>query len=139
MPLEPTDVPSRQGINDAIDEAVFDHADPADPDGPHYDSGWITLPLAIGAPTGGETPEYRRIGKIVHLRGRMAFPSIGTGNTVVANLPAGFRPSKLTMWARAENSATNNGRLWVATNGAVTISPQAATTSTSVACTFMVD
>lgn len=137
--LQPTDVPTRTGINNAITTEIAAHASVSNTASQHYDSGWITLPLT-GAFTGvaGEVPQYRRVGKVVMLRGRLT-GTLPVGTTVVANLPAGFIPSALTMWARAENSAANNGRMWVSTAGAVNVSPAAATTSTSVACTFFID
>lgn len=92
--LQPTDVPSRTGINAAISSTVDEHADPLDAAGEHYDSGWQTLVLRANFGISGETPMYRRIGNVIYLRGRV-IPTSGnwtTGNTAFADIPAGFRP-----------------------------------------------
>lgn len=137
--LQPTDVPSRTGINNAITSEIANHASVSNSASQHYDSGWITLPLRSGfSGSPGEVPQYRRVGKLVTIRGRLS-GTIPAGNTAVADVPAGFIPSMLNMWARAENSSTNAGRLWVSPSGAVNVSPAAATTTSSVACTYMVD
>lgn len=139
MPLQPTDVPSRAGIQAAIDEAVDNHASTTDALGEHYDSGWLTLTLRGGfTGSAGEIPQIRRVGKIVSIRGRLT-GTMNVGTSTVADVPGGFAPSVLNMWARAENSATNNGRMWVGGAGTVNVSPAANTTSTSVACTYMID
>lgn len=141
--LQPTDVPSRTGINNAITTEIEDHASTTDVNGQHYDSGWISLPLGTNIVASGETPQYRRLGKIVQLRGRLdlstgSFPS--PGPTVVATLPTGFRPSSLSMWALAGTTPATSGRFWVATNGQVNVSPAAAVAdAVSVACSFMID
>ena len=56
------------------------------------DSGWKTLPLAEGLEAYGSTqiPQYRKIGKIVFVRG--AVKGI-TATGTIATLPAGYRPA----------------------------------------------
>lgn len=56
------------------------------------DTGWLTLPLASGITQGtyAGTPQYRKIGKHVFLRGSISFTA--AANVTIANLPAGFYP-----------------------------------------------
>lgn len=55
------------------------------------DSGWLNLPLGSGIIVdGGLTPQYRKIGNRVFIRGSVK--NIVTGNTVIGTLPVGFRP-----------------------------------------------
>lgn len=58
------------------------------------DSGWINLTLNSGWTMNdyaAEVPQYRKIGKIVYLRG-LVNATTAAGN-IIATLPAGFRPS----------------------------------------------
>lgn len=55
------------------------------------DSGWLNLPLGSGIIVdGGLTPQYRKIGNRVFIRGSVK--NIVAGNTVIGTLPVGFRP-----------------------------------------------
>lgn len=56
------------------------------------DTGWITLPLLNGVqPFLDEfPPQYRRIGNMVHIRGRVQ--NVTQETLYIANLPEGFRP-----------------------------------------------
>lgn len=58
-----------------------------------YDTGWITLPLTNGVLPYLEDfpPQYRRIGNMVHVRGRIT--NVTQETTYAATLPAGFRPT----------------------------------------------
>lgn len=61
---------------------------------PFSDSGWIPLPLAnswvdYGAPY--PPPAFRKIAGVVYVRGLLKNGTV-TNNTVMATLPAGFRP-----------------------------------------------
>lgn len=139
--LQPGDVPSRSGINNAITSEIANHASLTDVNGLHYDSGWIDIPLRAGYTSSGEVPRYRRIGRQVFLRGRLA-PTAGTFaanvQVVVGDLPANFRPNPLTVWALAGSSGTlSGGRWWVDTTGAINIHPQNATANVSVATTYL--
>ena len=60
------------------------------------DTGWIDLPLDSGvqAYNSNQTPKYRKIGKIVFLRG--AVTNILERNTIIGTLPAGFRPATVS-------------------------------------------
>ena len=57
------------------------------------DTGWQTLPLASGVSVGlyAGTPQYRRIGNHVFLRGSVSFTASSSGVTI-ANLPTGCFP-----------------------------------------------
>lgn len=142
MPLQPSGVPSRAAIQAAIDEAVAAHASTIDPNSQHYDSGWADIPLRAAYATSGETPRYRRIGRSVYLRGRLA-PSGGgafAANTtvIVGDIPGGFRPNPLHVFALAGSTGTlSGGRFWVDTSGQINVQPQNATTNISVACTYL--
>lgn len=117
-----TDVPSRSGINNAIQSTMDEHASTTTSTSLHYDSGWIALPLRAGFVVSGETPRYRRIGDIVFIMGRIA-PSGGgnfaTGQYAVADLPAGFRPTIGLVMFPLMGSTGGAGRLWYDTSGVV--------------------
>lgn len=58
------------------------------------DTGWIDLPLNSGWTMNdyeSEKPQYRKIGKVVYLRGLVNATSAAAG--AVATLPLGFRPA----------------------------------------------
>lgn len=57
------------------------------------DSGWQNIPLASGITVGSlmKKAQYRKIGKIVQVRGDVA--GITKGGVTIGNLPAGYRPS----------------------------------------------
>lgn len=124
MPLQPSGVPSRSAIQNAIDEAVDVHASTTDTIGLHYDSGWVLLPLRAGFQANGETPMYRRIGSIIFMRGRVSRTSGNwtTSNTAVADLPAGFRPSTSNiLYATTIGSPGVGGRMFVTSAGVVNV------------------
>lgn len=87
------------------------------------DSGWITLPLASGITAYNEanTPQYRKIGKLVIIRGTVK--GVTARNTVIGTLPAGFRPSKANPYVQNTSLGTGNfatqTRLTVTTTGDV--------------------
>lgn len=62
-------------------------------------TAWTPLPLASGivshADNFGFPPQYRKVGDEVQIRGvvRRSSGSFGTGNTLIATLPVGFRPA----------------------------------------------
>jgi len=143
MPLQPSDVPSRSGIQAAINEAVDDHASTIDPLSQHYDTGWQPIPPRAGYQTSGETPQYRRIGEIVLVRGRVQPNPAGNftadATVIVADLPAGARPGALTMWPVAgSTAATSGGRFWFATNGSINVNPDFAPSNVSIAASFAI-
>lgn len=87
------------------------------------DTGWITLPLASGITAYNEanTPQYRKIGNLVVIRGTVK--GITARNTVIGTLTEGFRPTKANPYVQntslgAGNYATQT-RLTVTTTGDV--------------------
>lgn len=54
------------------------------------DTGWLPMTPLLNGWVSVQQPEYRRVGKIVMLRGRV---QSGTAGTNVFVLPAGFRPA----------------------------------------------
>lgn len=84
--------------------------------------GWITLPLTASWVTDTWTPQYRKMpdGQII-LRG-WAVNGTTADNTVIANLPAGYRPQTEPYFICAKpNQSTIQATLSVTTGGAVTI------------------
>lgn len=66
------------------------------------DTGWIDLTLLNGATVqNGFTPRYRRIGKIVIIKGIVT--TVSSADTVVATLPTGFRPSTTHYFVNTKN------------------------------------
>lgn len=66
-----------------------------------YDTGWVDITLNTGFAAGsGASPQVRRIGKVVYVRGQVT-PSSGNFATgtdlVVGTIPAAFRPPR--SWA----------------------------------------
>lgn len=88
-----------------------------------YDSGWIDLPLATGieAYSSNSKPQYRKVGKVVFLRG--VVKGITATGTVIGTLPPGFRPSMATPFVQNTSVRTGNfamyTRMIVSTNGAI--------------------
>lgn len=89
------------------------------------DTGWITLPLASGITAYNEanTPQYRKVGKLVFIRGTVK--GITARNTVIGTLPQGFRPTKANPYVQNTSLGTGNyatqTRLTVTTTGDVKI------------------
>lgn len=141
--LQPTEVPSRTGINNAITSEIADHASTTAPASQHYDSGWQTLTLRAGFQTSSETPQYRKIGVMVYLRGRIAptSGSFSTGGSPVADLPAGFRPTTANeVWATAFGINAIMGRFFIGSGGALTVDPASATAdAVPISCSFIAD
>lgn len=87
------------------------------------DSGWMDLPLADGIKKWSDvnTPQYRRIGKLVFIRG--AVKGITERNIVLGTLPEGFRPSIAAPYPQHTSMRTGNfamfSRLQVSVNGEV--------------------
>lgn len=105
------------------------------------DSGWINLTLVSGfTAVSGETPQYRREGNKVHMRGRIQ-GSYGTSLTACASLPAGYRPPiNETVWMVATNTTANGGRIAIDSAGSIRIGLQtAATLPASVHGYFFID
>lgn len=81
------------------------------------DSGWLTLPLSEGIIAYNEAniPQYRKIGKLVIIRGTVK--GITARNTVIGNLPVGYRPTKANPYV--QNTSLGSGN--VATQTRVTV------------------
>lgn len=83
------------------------------------DSGWINMSLINGWASHGtqwQQPSYRKIGNQIFIRGLI---SGGNNDSICANLPSAYRPSKITYF----NSASGEGvaRGTISTNGNLTI------------------
>lgn len=88
------------------------------------DTGWLTLPLAEGiCDYGGSTPQYRKIGNVVFVRG--AVQNVLDKNTVVAALPEGCRPSVSHNYIQNTSMRPSylgmNARLAVKSNGDIVV------------------
>lgn len=89
------------------------------------DSGWITLPLAEGITAYNEAniPEFRKVGKIVFLRGTVK--GVTARNTVIGNLPEGYRPNKAHPYPQNTSSITGGiatmSRMVVTTTGDIQV------------------
>lgn len=71
------------------------------------DSGWIDLPLsdAVQAYSDDLKPKYRKIGKEVFLTG--VIKGITAANTVLATLPAGYRPVRQSYFIGGSATMSN--------------------------------
>lgn len=86
------------------------------------DSGWIDLPLNTGWTMNDydtEKPQYRKVGKVVMLRGLVNATS-AAGNEI-ATLPSGFRPNKgyYNRWDCALGAANERVNVQVNTSGQI--------------------
>lgn len=89
------------------------------------DTGWkeATLNSNFTSYTTGTTPEYRKIGNIVEIRGSVKPTSEIIGSTTgitIFTLPTGFRPTKDILEV-CQGSGRNVWLLHIKTSGAVTI------------------
>lgn len=59
------------------------------------DTGWLNLPLEAGISVGSTIgkAQYRKVGKIVYIRGDVR--GISSGNTIISTLPSNYRPSSI--------------------------------------------
>lgn len=108
-----------------------------------FDSGWIDLPLAgsVIAFNDEQKPRYRRIGKEVFISG--VVKNISAFNTVIATMPANYRPSKKVIFA-IPSTATKFSRISIQTNGVMTYEQSnddivGITNWHSIACSYNVD
>lgn len=97
--LQPTDVPSMDGINNAITSEIADAVSTTDPSDQFYDSGWLELPGTPDAGFQNVEKQYRiKDGTVqVRLRGALsaALAVSASGNIAdmpIGALPAGTRP-----------------------------------------------
>lgn len=93
------------------------------------EGGWTNIPLRAGfTAVAGETPQYKKDGNVVWLRGRLTgtFP---TGGVAVGDLPVGFRPTIANeLWGTSFGTNAIPGRFFVGDGGALTVDPETATT-----------
>ena len=60
------------------------------------DTGWYDLPLADGITSGiigRGTPQYKKIGNHVFIRGSVNVTALSSGTVLIGTLPEGFRPN----------------------------------------------
>lgn len=95
-----------------------------------YDTGWQTITPTNGtAGTGYYVPQYRRIGKLVTMRGYITVKN----NTAMFNLPEAYRPSaRLTFAGTNDNLVVNEIRITEAGN--VQLLRSSGTLSSGVPC-----
>lgn len=59
------------------------------------DSGWVNITLGHGmSVAAGRTPQVRRIGNVVYMRGRVTTSTQWTQHDSIVRIPDGFRPSQ---------------------------------------------
>lgn len=143
--LLPSDVPSMDGINDAITTELAAHASTTNPASQHYDSGWVLLPLRAGMGASSETPMYRRIGSVAYLRGRLVnnAASWGSGTTAIGDVPSDLAPTTSNViFATVFGSPGIGGRLFVNSSGSVNVNlftgTLAGTNPVSLNCSYAI-
>ncbi len=106
------------------------------------DSGWLDLPLATGISAYNEAqkPRYRKIGNEVFLSGVMK--GVTASDTVVATLPAGYRPEKRVILPIA-CVGQMLAKISIDTNGSITfnrstVEPVITENWHSIACVFSI-
>lgn len=111
------------------------------------DTGWVTLPLADGIQAyGGSIPQYRKIGKIVSIRG--AVKNVLAAGPL-ATLPEGCRPTYSVSYVQNTSMRSTTcamyARMLIGANGVIqvqAISDGAAFAADKwfpIHCTFMID
>lgn len=103
------------------------------------DTGWITLPLSnswvtYGAPY--EAPRYRRLNGVVFIDSMLKLGTFTSG-TVIATLPAGFRPAKQHMRPVVANNAF--GSVEVNASGTITVNVLPGNASLSLELSFIAE
>lgn len=89
------------------------------------DSGWIDLPLLgdVIPYSDTNTPQYRKIGNVVWLRGYVK--NILAAQTEIGRLPEGFRPAKTYSYVQNTSMLSGNvactSRLKIATDGVLSV------------------
>lgn len=105
-----------------------------------YDTGWVNVPLRAGF-TNTVTLQVRRIGVTAFLRGRVT-GSYTTGNVIVADVAAGFRPSSQPPRPAVtfDNNATVVGSAVIGLDGSINVSAQTAgTRAANLYASWLVD
>ena len=108
-----------------------------------FDSGWLDLTLqnSVIAFNDEQKPQYRRMGKMILLRG--VIKNVSAFETVVATLPVNYRPVKRIIFA-IPSTGTKFSRISINPDGRIVYeqsSDNVVGTSNwhSVACSFTVD
>lgn len=108
----------------------------------NFDSGWLDLTLlnSVIAFNDEQKPRYRRIGKEVFISG--VVKNISANETLIATLPANYRPSKKIIVA-VPSTATKFSRISIHTNGNIYYEQSsdniiAVGNWTSIACNFAI-
>lgn len=70
------------------------------------DSGWQNLTLQNSWVSDGSTPRYRRVGKVVEVKGRVIS---GAASSVFATLPVGYRPAVLVAHMARQQGTDGSG------------------------------
>ena len=87
------------------------------------DTGWKTLEISgTGFSAGSQTPQYRKIGSCVYVRGQIVvdMDQVPDLTTVFATLPSGYRPSAAKYQLLA-GEGDRMARLYVRTGGGINI------------------
>lgn len=96
------------------------------------DSGWIALTLATGmnAAASPDTPSYRIKNGVVYLQGSVMQASGNfAGNTTIATLPSGARPTAQMRFPFGMNS-NFNGQLYIPIAGTLQVLPASTSSNT---------
>lgn len=89
------------------------------------DTGWITATLNTNFKAynglAGNTPRYRKVGKLVEINGMVSPKANITAGTsgIIFNIPSGYRPYGFTKYAICQGSGQNRWLLTVTTGGDV--------------------
>lgn len=95
-----------------------------------YDTGWQTITPTNGtAGTGYYVPQYRRVGKLVTMRGYITVKN----NTAMFNLPEAYRPSARLTFAGTNDSLVVN-EIRITEAGNVQLLRSTGTLSSGVSC-----
>ena len=120
----------------------------------YEDTGWkdVTFPSGFTHHSDADRVRYRRVGKVVELRGaikntnQLSLPNMDTSVTLATISDTSCRPSKRVI-CRQQGSQMNTFLLTINTNGAITLSRYGTTSVTNVpasswlnvSTTFLVD
>lgn len=83
------------------------------------DTGWVGVTLGYGiSEMSGRTPQVRRIGNIVYMRGRVTAITIWEQHDSMITIPEGFRPEKDTPFIQSSTGSFRY-RMEIMTTGKV--------------------
>lgn len=136
-----------EALKTRMDAVESDVSDLSDLTTDLTDSGWRTLPLADGIEAyGGSIPQYRKIGKIVSIRGAVK-NVLATGP--LATLPEGYRPAFSVPYVQNTSMRSSTcamfARLIVGVDGVIQVqaisdgAAYAADKWFPIHCTFLID